>query len=220
MFSSAEVRMPERAGSSMRGTKQTHFSKGIYPSLFIDYNRQAFLWSHQNSDFSAFNHQDCTPEIPIYPIAPSTPEKKTRKYFGTSVATASAAIPPRPSPPSPPVGLGAPGLQGPRPQTLADPPTTGSPERPESRLCGSLGFRGCPDGEVCVDNPFQDGCFTALDCPGYCARLDNSVCGPVFEVACPIEDQICVRDPREKCVGKVCPGTCVFLNLERVAAIA
>lgn len=89
-----------------------------------------------------------------------------------------------------------------------------------SRMCGSLGFRPCPDGQRCVDNPFVEGCLTALDCAGYCAVLDNSICGPVYGVACPIKGQLCVNDPREACIGGVCPGTCVFLNTVIAAGIA
>lgn len=76
--------------------------------------------------------------------------------------------------------------------------------------CGSRGLPTCAAGETCIDDPFTPGCLTALDCPGYCVRLDSSVCGPVFGVACQSSLQLCVKDPREKCSGDACPGTCVF----------
>lgn len=90
--------------------------------------------------------------------------------------------------------------------------TTARPPKPTYASCG--GFRvkpvDCPKGEVCIDNPYVEGCGMACDMPGIC--VEPVFCGGFAGIPCK-DGKICVDDPRDSCDplngGADCGGICV-----------
>lgn len=173
------------------------------------------------------NRQPCAASSPIPAIAAtSTTPKKTQEPGKPSQIF---RLPPVATPQSPPdkpvVVIPYPSRTAASSSKVHKPYGTPRPLQPSEAITNSLvyippskcggirGLSGCAEGETCIDDPFASDDDDA-DSTGYCVRLNDSVCGPVFEVACPSSLQTCVDDPREECVGGVCPGTCVFLDLE------
>lgn len=78
--------------------------------------------------------------------------------------------------------------------------------------CG--GFRPtpapCPEGNICIDDPWSPGCGMACDKPGICVKPIR--CGGFIGEACP-KGMWCVDDPRDACDplngGADCIGLCV-----------
>ncbi|KAL1839100.1 hypothetical protein VTJ49DRAFT_1868 [Mycothermus thermophilus] len=99
----------------------------------------------------------------------------------------------------------------PLPRTLAT-STRPSTPRPTYQSCG--GFRikpyECPDGEICVDDPYVGGCGMACDRPGICVK--PVFCGGFAGIPCK-DGKKCVDDPRDDCDpmngGADCGGICV-----------
>ncbi|AEO62198.1 6e8ca68b-0046-4407-ad3b-d2b103c2a774 [Thermothielavioides terrestris] len=98
------------------------------------------------------------------------------------------------------------------PTTLATSKTTTSPAQPTYQSCG--GFRAnpveCPDGQICIDDPYRGGCGMACDMPGIC--VEPVFCGGIAGIACK-DGKKCVDDPRDDCDpengGSDCGGICV-----------
>ena len=69
----------------------------------------------------------------------------------------------------------------------------------------------CEDGELCVDDPYVEGCGMACDRPGICVR-PVFVCGGFAGRACR-HGMMCIDDPRDECDsehrGADCGGICV-----------
>ncbi|KAF6807126.1 proteinase inhibitor kazal [Colletotrichum sojae] len=79
--------------------------------------------------------------------------------------------------------------------------------------CG--GFRPtpappCPEGNICIDDPWRDGCGMACDIPGICVKPVH--CGGFAGIACP-QGMWCIDDRRDDCDplngGADCIGLCV-----------
>lgn len=78
--------------------------------------------------------------------------------------------------------------------------------------CG--GFRikpiECPKGQICIDDPYREGCGMACDMPGIC--VTPVFCGGFAGFACK-GGKKCVDDPRDSCDpesgGADCGGICV-----------
>ena len=96
--------------------------------------------------------------------------------------------------------------------TLVTSKTTASLPLPTYTSCG--GFRikpiDCPEGEICMDNPYVSGCGMACDMPGICVK--PVFCGGFAGIPCK-DGEICVDDPRDDCNPKTggadCGGICI-----------
>lgn len=86
--------------------------------------------------------------------------------------------------------------------------------RPTYKPCG--GFRidptmQCADDEICMDDPYVEGCGLACDRPGICVKPE--FCGGFAGFSCKDPRKICVDDPRDDCDplngGADCGGVCV-----------
>ncbi|KAK3938033.1 hypothetical protein QBC46DRAFT_266256 [Diplogelasinospora grovesii] len=83
---------------------------------------------------------------------------------------------------------------------------------PTYRSCG--GFRiepkPCPEGQICIDDPFSGGCGMACDAPGIC--VTPTFCGGFAGIQCK-DGKKCVDDPRDDCDlsngGADCGGICI-----------
>jgi len=91
---------------------------------------------------------------------------------------------------------------------------TQRPPRPTHTYASCGGHRvqplSCPDGEICVDDPYRGGCGQACDMPGICVR--PVFCGGFAGLRCR-DGRRCVEDPRDDCDprngGADCGGICV-----------
>jgi hypothetical protein len=100
----------------------------------------------------------------------------------------------------------------PAPNTLVTSKTTASPPKPTYQSCG--GFRikpvECPEGEICIDDPYSSGCGMACDMPGICVK--PVFCGGFAGIPCE-GGKKCVDDPTDDCDpqngGADCGGICV-----------
>jgi hypothetical protein len=100
----------------------------------------------------------------------------------------------------------------PSPATTLATKTTASPPKATYASCG--GFRikpvDCPEGEICVDDPYISGCGMACDMPGIC--VEPVFCGGFAGIPCK-DGKMCVDDPRDDCDpsngGADCGGICV-----------
>ncbi|KAK4183649.1 hypothetical protein QBC35DRAFT_345590, partial [Podospora australis] len=93
--------------------------------------------------------------------------------------------------------------------------TTKKPPTPTFQSCG--GFRvnpyTCPKGQICVDNPYVEGCGMACDKPGICVDAAAAqFCGGFAGFQCR-DGKLCIDDPRDDCDpwngGADCGGICV-----------
>ncbi|KAL2255365.1 hypothetical protein VTK26DRAFT_3512 [Humicola hyalothermophila] len=93
-------------------------------------------------------------------------------------------------------------------------PTTTSPpdQRPTYASCGGLRPEpaDCPEGYICIDDPYAHGCGLACDQLGIC--VEPVFCGGFAGIPCK-DGKICIDDPRDKCDpvngGADCGGICV-----------
>jgi hypothetical protein len=98
------------------------------------------------------------------------------------------------------------------PTTLVTTKTTPDPPKQTYQSCG--GFRiqpvDCPEGEICVDDPYRGGCGMACDIPGICVK--PVFCGGFAGIACK-DGKKCIDDPTDDCDpkngGADCGGICV-----------
>lgn len=98
------------------------------------------------------------------------------------------------------------------PTTLSISKATPKPPRPTYQSCG--GFRvepvGCPEGQICVDDPYAGGCGMACDMPGIC--VTPVFCGGIAGIPCK-DGKKCVDDPTDDCDplngGADCGGICI-----------
>ncbi|KAK4172770.1 hypothetical protein QBC36DRAFT_361865 [Triangularia setosa] len=93
--------------------------------------------------------------------------------------------------------------------------TTSTPPKPTPTFQSCGGFRvnpvNCPRGQICVDNPYVEGCGMACDKPGICVD-PSEFCGGFAGFRCK-GDKVCIDDPRDDCDpfngGADCGGICV-----------
>ncbi|KAL5411495.1 hypothetical protein PMIN06_002620 [Paraphaeosphaeria minitans] len=91
-----------------------------------------------------------------------------------------------------------------------------SPPKPTNmhKPCGGGrgNYRECDYGEVCIKDPYKDGCGPACDQVGICVK--DKLCGGFGGFACDVKDQVCEDDPRDDCdplnYGNDCGGLCVW----------
>ena len=98
------------------------------------------------------------------------------------------------------------------PTTLVTSKTRPDVPKPTYQSCG--GFRvepvGCPEGEICIDDPYRPGCGMACDIPGICVR--PVFCGGFAGIPCE-DGKMCIDMPGDGCDpkngGADCGGICV-----------
>ncbi|KAF2476251.1 uncharacterized protein BDR25DRAFT_375085 [Lindgomyces ingoldianus] len=75
---------------------------------------------------------------------------------------------------------------------------------------GRANYLTCPEGEICIKDPFKPGCGPECDGLGICVK--DKLCGGFAAFRCP-EGQTCMDDPRDTCDpmngGADCGGLCI-----------
>ena len=83
---------------------------------------------------------------------------------------------------------------------------------PTHQSCGGLRPKPapCPEGQICIDDPYGSGCGMACDGPGIC--VTPTFCGGYANVQCE-DGKKCFDDPTDDCDpedgGYDCGGICV-----------
>ncbi|RKU49143.1 hypothetical protein DL546_008149 [Coniochaeta pulveracea] len=90
--------------------------------------------------------------------------------------------------------------------------------RPTYQPCGGHRVKPkvCPRGQICIDDPYSQGCGLACDQSGICVK--PTFCGGIAGLVCKDgkgkpDGRLCVDDPRDDCDpkkgGADCGGICV-----------
>lgn len=100
--------------------------------------------------------------------------------------------------------------------TRIDPEPTIPPPEPTPTHqyddCGGKRIKpkDCPEGHICIDNPYRGGCGMACDAPGICVKPE--FCGGIAGIRCR-DGKKCFDNPTDSCNarsgGRDCGGICV-----------